>query len=152
MKLTLVITVVVFALIQLIPVDRDNPTTDPSSEIILQGEVKLIIQTACYDCHSHNTTWPWYSNVAPVSWLVSYDVHQARDEMNFSQWNSYSAKKMDRKFREIVEEVEEEEMPLPIYLITHSEADLDESQRAILINWARSNSETVESDSLSNED
>jgi len=151
MKRALVVTVIVVALIQLIPVERDNPANEPSSEIVLQGEVKTIIQVACYDCHSYNTNWPWYSYVAPVSWLVAHDVSDAREELNFSVWNTYSAKKMDRKFREIVEEVEEEEMPLPIYLIMHSEADLDVQQREIIINWARSNQQEV-SDSIINKD
>ena len=143
MKLTVIIVVAVFVLIQLFPLDRDNPVADPSSEIELQGEVRMIVQTACYDCHSNNTRWPWYSYVAPVSWLVTYDVHEGRDELNFSMWNTYSKKRINRKFQEIVEEIEEEEMPLPIYLLMHSEADIDESQRAILINWARSNLDSL---------
>ena len=151
MKLALVITIIVLALIQLIPIDRDNPATDPSSEIVFDVEVKQIIQTACYDCHSNQTSWPWYSYVAPVSWLVAYHVHQGREEMNFSQWNLYSDKRMDRKLREIIEEIEEEEMPLPIYLLTHSEADIDANQREILINWANSYFEAIEPDSLAGE-
>ena len=115
MKLTVIIVVAVFVLIQFYPLDRDNPVADSSSEIELQGEVKMIVQTACYDCHSNNTSWPWYSYVAPVSWLVAYDVHEAREELNFSMWNTYSQKRINRKFQEIVEEIEEEEMPLPIY-------------------------------------
>ena len=151
MKLALVITVIVLALIQLIPIDRDNPIIESSAEIVLDGEVKQIIQTACYDCHSNQTNWPWYSYVAPVSWLVAYHVHQGREEINFSQWNLYSDKRMDRKLREIIEEIEEEEMPLPIYLLTHSEADIDANQREILINWANSYFEAIEPDSLAGE-
>ena len=143
MKLALIVVLAIFILIQFIPIERDNPLSDPSSEIELQGEVKMIVQTACYDCHSNNTTWPWYSYVAPVSWLVAYDVHEAREELNFSMWNTYSQKRMNRKFQEIVEEIEEEEMPLPIYLLTHSEADIDEAQRAILINLANSNLDSL---------
>ena len=143
MKLALIIVLTIFILIQFIPIERDNPVSDPSSEIELQGEVKMIVQTSCYDCHSNNTTWPWYSYVAPVSWLVTYDVHEAREELNFSMWNTYSQKRMNRKFQEIVEEIEEEEMPLPIYLLTHSEADIDQAQRTVLINWANSNLDSL---------
>jgi len=143
MKLALIIVLTIFILIQFIPIERDNPVSDPSSEIELQGEVKMIVQTSCYDCHSNNTTWPWYSYVAPVSWLVTYDVHEAREELNFSMWNTYSQKRMNRKFQEIVEEIEEEEMPLPIYLLTHSKADIDQAQRTVLINWANSNLDSL---------
>lgn len=143
MKLTVIIVVAVFILIQLYPLDRDNPVADPSSEIVLEGEVKMIVQTACYDCHSNNTRWPWYSYVAPVSWLVVHDVHEGRDEMNFSLWNTYTQKRVNRKFQEIVEEIEEEEMPLPIYTIMHSEADIDDEQRTVLINWANSNLDSL---------
>jgi hypothetical protein len=143
MKLTVIIVVAVFILIQLFPLDRDNPAADPSSEIKLEGEVKMIVQTACYDCHSNNTRWPWYSYVAPASWLVTHDVHEARDELNFSLWNTYSQKRINRKFQEIVEEIEEEEMPMPIYIIMHSEADIDQEQRTVLINWAKSNLDSL---------
>ena len=143
MRRAVLIIVIIFVVFQLIPVNRDNPEYNPSSEIELKGEAKLIIQTACYDCHSNNTKWPWYSYVAPASWLVAYDVHEARDEMNFSLWNTYSQKRINRKFQEIVEEIEEKEMPLPMYLLTHSEADIDEAQRAILINWAKSNLDSL---------
>jgi len=150
MRRAVIISIAVIVLIQFIPVNRDNPATDPSSEIKLDGEVKLIVQTACYDCHSNNTKWPWYSYVAPVSWLVSYDVSQGRDEVNFSIWNTYPQKRITRKLTEIAEEVEKGEMPLPKYVIMHSEADLDESQRKVLVNWAKGNSETVQADTSVN--
>ena len=150
MKRIVIISIAVIVLIQLIPVNRDNPATDPSSEIKLDGEVKLIVQTACYDCHSNNTKWPWYSYVAPVSWLVSYDVSQGRDEINFSMWNTYPQKRINRKLTEIAEQVEEGKMPLPKYVIMHSEADLDESQRKVLINWAKGNMETTQPDTSAN--
>jgi len=152
MKITMIIVVVLLALIQFIPIDRDNPVADPNEEIKLQGEVKLIIQTACYDCHSNNTQWPWYSHVAPVSWFVAHDVHEGREKINFSLWNTYSAKRINRKFQEIIDEIDEKEMPLPAYLILHSEADLDDAQRAVLIQWAKSNLEPSPADSLSDQD
>jgi Haem-binding domain len=152
MKRIVIISIALIILIQLIPIDRNNPTTDESSEIKLDGEVKMIIQTACYDCHSNNTKWPWYSYVAPVSWLIANDVSDGRDEINFSLWNTYSQKRIDRKFREIAEQIEKEEMPLPIYLLMHSEANLDKSQRKVLINWANKNLEMLQPDSLKQQD
>lgn len=151
MKRIAVVVVIVLALIQLIPVDRDNPIADPSDEIMFQGNVKNIIRAACYDCHSNNTTWPWYSYVAPVSWFIASDVHEGRRKMNFSEWNKYSEKRSQRKMHDIGEEVEEGEMPLPMYVLMHSKADLNENQRKILINWAKANSNTDAADSLSDD-
>ena len=148
MKLTIVILVVVIALIQLIPVDRDNPVSETTNEIAVQGPVKELIQQACYDCHSNQTSWPWYSYVAPVSWFIAHDVHEGREKLNFSEWNLYSEKRIKRKLNDISEEIEEKEMPMPIYTIMHTKADLSDEQRKILINWANSYFDNTNPDSL----
>ena len=83
MKKIYLIIIVAIILIQFIPINRDNPSTENGAEIVLPVEVEQTIKNSCYDCHSNNTTWPWYSNVAPVSWLVVYNVDQAREELNF---------------------------------------------------------------------
>ena len=137
MKKIYLIIIVAIILIQFIPINRDNPSTENGAEIVLPVEVEQTIKNSCYDCHSNNTTWPWYSNVAPVSWLVVYNVHQAREELNFSEWNTYSEKRMSYKLKELVEEVEEDEMPLFSYLLLHSEASLSEKEKESLINWAK---------------
>lgn len=151
MKKTIIIIAVVIVLIQLIPVDRDNPATKTTDEIVVTGEVKNIIQQACYNCHSNQTSWPWYSYVAPVSWLIVHDVHEGRGELNFSKWNLYSKKRLKRKINEIADQVEEADMPLPMYTIMHQEADLSENQRKTLINWANSYFDDMKQDSLSAE-
>lgn len=149
MKKTIIIIVVAIVLIQLIPVDRDNPTVKPADEIVVTGEVNDIIKQACYNCHSNQTSWPWYSYVAPVSWLITHDVHEGRGELNFSNWNLYSEKRQKRKMNEIADQVEEADMPLPIYTIMHREADLSENQRKILISWANSYFDDMKQDSTS---
>ncbi len=127
--------VVLFLAIQLIPVNRDNPTTDASLEIKAPVEVMDIIKTSCYDCHSNKTEWPFYSYIAPLSWLVAGDVEHGREELNFSEWYKMSAEKISRKKEKLVEEVMEGKMPLPIYLYTHSNAELDEMQKQVLRGW-----------------
>ncbi len=99
-----------------------------------------VLRTSCYDCHSNEVEWPWYSNVAPASWLVVYDVNEAREHMNFSEWQSYSAEDQAEDIEEIWEEIEEGEMPLWYYLIAHSEAELSENDKETIKNWVHSTS------------
>jgi hypothetical protein len=126
--------VVVLAGAQLVPVDRSNPPVE--AEIALPDGVREIVRKACYDCHSHETRWPWYAYVAPVSWLVGRDVEHAREHLNFSRWGSYDPTEKAELLEEIAEEVEEREMPLQIYLSLHSEARLTSGERASIVEWA----------------
>ena len=125
-----------FALIQLVPVSRTNPPV--TGEIPAPAEVMAVLEQSCYDCHSNESTWPWYSYVAPVSWLVAYDVNEARDEMNFSEWNQLSPKAQAHKLKECIEEIDEREMPLKKYLALHAEARLTEADVATLRAWVAS--------------
>lgn len=152
MKYSLGGLVVLFLAIQLIPVNRNNPTTDASLEIKAPVEIMKIIKNSCYDCHSNETEWPFYSYIAPLSWLVAGDVEHGREELNFSEWNKMPAEKISRKKEKLVEEVMEGKMPLPIYLYTHSNAELDEKQKQVLRGWVnqskinKENEEEIELD------
>ncbi|WP_350288210.1 heme-binding domain-containing protein [uncultured Croceitalea sp.] len=99
--------------------------------------VKALLKTACYDCHSNNTVYPWYSNIAPVSYWMDDHIRHGKGELNFSEWANYSAKKKDHKLEELIEEVEEGEMPLKEYTWTHSEAHFTDEQRKLLMTWAK---------------
>jgi uncharacterized protein YxeA len=127
--------VVAFVAIQLVPVDRSNPPVE--AEVPASPEARAVLRRACYDCHSHETVWPWYSRVAPVSWLVARDVHEGREELNFSTWNRYVTKQQIEKLSESWEEVAEGEMPPSFYLPVHRDAVLSAEDRAILREWAR---------------
>ena len=120
--------------IQFIPVVRSNPPI--LAEIEAPEEVLTIIRRACYDCHSNETIWPWYSYVAPVSWLVESDVKVGRSNVNFSEWNEYSQKLQNLKRYKIGEEVEEGEMPLWFYVSLHSEAQLSQADIDLIISWS----------------
>ena len=130
----LLVIVMAFVAIQFIPVERTNPPVE--EEISISPDVKLILKRACYDCHSHETIWPWYSRVAPVSWLLAWDVEEGREELNFSTWNRYKQKKRDKIIKEIWEEVQEGEMPPWFYLPLHPDARLSESDHSVLRAWA----------------
>jgi len=124
------------AAIQLVPVERGNPPV--VADIAAPPAVTAVLRASCYDCHSHETRWPWYSRVAPISWLVAHDVEEARGRLNFSLWGSYEAKRQQRLAEEIWEEVEKGEMPLPVYLVVHRGARLTTGDRELLRAWSTS--------------
>ena len=127
--------------IQLIPVPRANP--EVVAPITVPDDVRMVLENSCYDCHSNLTEWPWYSRVAPVSWLVYKDVKKGRDELNFSEWGEYSDRRRDHKLEEVEEKVSEGEMPLKVYLPLHPEARLSDADRQTLIEWSRAEREAV---------
>lgn len=123
-------------LLQFFPAERSNPPVE--WEIDPPAEVGAILRRACYDCHSHTTRWPWYSRVAPVSWWVTDHVEHARRDLNFSRWPLFDFEARGLALRSIEEQIKTEQMPLPSYLILHTEARLSEDDRRILVEWARS--------------
>lgn len=129
-------TVVVLLIgIQFVPVERTNPTvTAPPAA---PAEVDEILRTACYDCHSNETIWPWYSYVAPVSWFVANHVEHGRGDLNFSEWTDLPADRRDHKLEELVEMVENGSMPLSSYTRIHKKANLSAGEANALIEWAR---------------
>ena len=122
-------------LLQLIRPSQTNPPV--TGEIQAPAEVSAVLKRSCYDCHSNETKWPWYSQVAPFSWLVSRDVNDGRKHLNFSEWEGYEAGRKLKKFKEVSEEVGEGEMPMDIYLPLHPEAKLTEAEKALLVEWAK---------------
>jgi hypothetical protein len=97
--------------------------------------VENILKRSCYDCHSDHTSWPWYSSIAPVSWLVGDDVAKGRKKMNFSQWDKIPVTKREARLNEICEQIKADEMPLPPYLILHGDAKLSQADKDILCQW-----------------
>lgn len=120
--------------IQLVPVDRSNPPV--TGELDAPADVKAVLRRACYDCHSHETDWPWYAYVAPLSWRVASHVHEGRRELNFSEWAGYPAGRRAKKREQVWDEVREGSMPLGDYLWLHPDAALSDADRAVLRRWA----------------
>lgn len=124
------------AALQAVPVDRSNPPME--KEVNAPAEVRAILRRACYDCHSHETVWPWYSRVAPLSFLIAHDVEEGREELNFSRWGFSDPAMEARARRRLWHEVDEGEMPLWFYTPLHPEARLSEADKEILKTWALS--------------
>jgi hypothetical protein len=114
-------------------IDRDNPPV--VRDVDAPPPVHELLRRACYDCHSNETQWPWYSAVAPVSWLLAHDVDEGRGELNFSTWDAYPAAKKAKKLKETADEVAEGEMPPWYYVMMHAPARLSEADRAALAAW-----------------
>lgn len=120
--------------IQLVPVTRDNPPV--TGELRAAPEVADHLRRSCYDCHSHETKWPWYSYVAPVSWLVASDVHEGRRHLNFSQWTAYTPQERAKKRAGISDLVQKRDMPLWYYLPMHGDAKLSDEDVQAIAAWA----------------
>lgn len=146
-KITIGILLVLFILIQFIPFEFPQSSFDNNTELILfhpsDQEVKGIIKTACYDCHSFETRYPWYSYVAPVKWLVIQDIRDGREELNFSEWEKMEKREQIKMLEEIKEEVEGGSMPLPIYTLMHRDARLSEGQKIKLSEWATAKTDEI---------
>ncbi|WP_456402268.1 heme-binding domain-containing protein [Hydrogenimonas sp.] len=121
-------------LIQLIPYERSNPESDPGVEIEAPPEVMAIFKRSCYDCHSNETKWPWYSAIAPVKWFVARDVKVGRQWLNFSEWKNYDEKRQ-AKLKEMIFVAVGLAMPLGTYVKAHPEAALTREDRERIRAW-----------------
>ncbi|MFM2418631.1 MAG: hypothetical protein RL385_3354 [Pseudomonadota bacterium] len=118
-----------FVLIQLVPYGRSHENPPVRKEPVWDSpETRALAKRTCFDCHSNESTWPWYSHVAPVSWLVQHDVDEGREHLNFSEFDG-----PQRHAEDAAESVEEGEMPMAIYLPLHPEARLSPAEKAALV-------------------
>jgi Haem-binding domain len=104
----------------------------------LPADIAVILKRSCADCHSSQTVWPWYSYVAPMSWLVERDVDRGRRSLNLSEWQRYTFKQHEKLLADIASAVKNGEMPLPQYTLIHRQARLSDAERDIIYRWARS--------------
>jgi hypothetical protein len=132
-------TLVLLMAIQFVAVNRSNPKADPSQTIYatlpVPAEVRAVLERSCKNCHSDETSWPWYSHVAPVSWIITRDVHQARKAMNLSEWETYSANKKTDKLEEICEQLTNGDMPDRKYTLIHRQARPTAKERDVVCQW-----------------
>ncbi|MBE0643761.1 MAG: heme-binding domain-containing protein [Bacteroidetes bacterium] len=139
LRLVLSALFAVFVIIQFFQTDHANPPV--RAEISAPPAVKAVFRRACYDCHSNETVWRWYSYVNPMGWLVGGHVADGRRRLNFSEWETLDAQKKYHMKQEIIEQVEEGEMPLQSYLLLHSDAKLSAEDRGAITRWAQDSSE-----------
>lgn len=140
LKNILLILVVVLVLIQFIR-PKANVSTDPTPAALkahypLPDSVESILATACYDCHSNNSRYPWYDKVAPASWLVAYHIKGGKRHLNFDTFDDYPVKRKVKRLKDISETIEKGEMPISTYTAVHKDARLTPAQKKILMDWA----------------
>ena len=120
---------------------RANPTASPRHDMTVAMNVDPVVantlQRSCRDCHSNQTRWPWYSHVAPVSWMVARDVNNARWEMNLSTWGQYSENRQQKLLGQMCETVREGEMPESTYTLMHREALLSQADVEAVCAWTQ---------------
>lgn len=138
-KLVLLVLGGLFVVIQFFRPDRDNPPEDPTrtlqATLSPPAAVEAILDRACADCHSNRTRWPWYTNIAPVSWFVADHVHEGRRELSFSRWADYKVDRQARKLAGMCREARSGDMPLGSYVIIHRDAKLSKADVQTLCEW-----------------
>ncbi|AQS94976.1 cytochrome C [Polaribacter sp. BM10] len=141
LKKILVFLLVVLVIAQFFgPEKNDGEMTSVAafvSETNPPEDVKKILETTCYDCHSDKTVYPWYSNITPVNYWLDDHIKDGKKHLNFSKWSSYSLKKKEHKMDELYEEVEKGEMPLDSYTWTHADANLTQEQINAVVAWGK---------------
>lgn len=138
-KKTLVTLLIALVLIQFYRPEKNNAEYRDVEAFLLDTkpntEVAKILEHNCYDCHSNKTNYPWYAEIAPVSFWLNDHIKDGNKHFNVSKWESYNTKKKDHKLDELIEEVEEGEMPLNSYTWLHG--SITKEQQEVLIAWAK---------------
>ena len=129
----LLVFLAVFGLIQFLRPARTNPPE--GLQIQAPDEIAVLLETSCYDCHSSRTEWPWYSNVAPVSWWVVRHVEDAREDLDLTDWPAMDPEEQRFFLSEMKKQVKQQKMPLPSYLWIHRDARLTWEERSQLVLW-----------------
>lgn len=137
----LIVLLVLLVIAQFFGPDRNlgNPESFAAflEETKPSQQVSSILKESCFDCHSDVTRYPWYDKITPVNYWLASHVADGKKDFNISAWKDYSTKRKDKKIKELIEMVENREMPLKSYTYTHPEARLTESQIAVVVDWGK---------------
>ncbi len=146
-KRILIVLAALLVIVQFIRPARNTsdgmPPYDISTKYGVPQEVQVILHTSCYDCHSNNTRYPWYAQVQPVGWFLQNDIQEGKGHLNFSEFCMYPARRQMIRLNDIIEQLTDEKMPLPSYLLIHTDARLSGQQRRLVIDWAEAMKDTI---------
>lgn len=145
-KKAALLLLLIFGLIQFFPLPEKNISSAPVKNSIEQlypipDSVLQVVKAACYDCHSNNTHYPWYSRIQPVAWFLNNHVVEGKAELNFDEFGSYSKRRQHSKLKAIFNQVKDREMPLTSYLLMHEKARLSDKESNMIIKWFKEISE-----------
>lgn len=135
MKKSLIFLILLLGLMQLIGIEKTNPKTDPAAELKSPENITSLLKKSCYDCHSNETIWPDYADVAPISFFVAFHVEDGRKALNFSNWENIPKDIKIRRLKRSVQTVHNGMMPLSSYLWMHEEARLTPDEQLQLADW-----------------
>lgn len=139
MKKILLYGIIIFLSFQFIQIDKGNPSVNKKIDYnqITQTtpEIQKILKKACYDCHSNEVNYPWYSSIAPISWFIKEHVNQGKEYVNFSEYGKYNRYQKEHINSSLYRVIENKTMPLNSYLWMHKEANLSEKDYILLLNW-----------------
>lgn len=142
LKKTLIYLTVLLVLIQFVRIDKTTQPANADIDFILSNKTSpanaAVLKESCYDCHSNEARYPWYTNVAPISWWIKHHINEGSHHLNFSEWGNYKSRRQDHKLEECVEMLQEDEMPLGSYVLMHGQAALSKAQKDSLIVWFNS--------------
>jgi hypothetical protein len=146
-KIVAIAAVVAFGAIQFVRPDFGGTPVVETENLLANADldplVRQVLVRSCADCHSNETAYPWYSHITPFNWFLAGHVDEGRHELNLSKWNTYTTDQKRHKLDEIYEQVEAKWMPLPSYLWIHRDAALSDSERTLLLTWAKAESERL---------
>jgi len=141
LKITGLVLLVILVGLQFFPTGVNHSTTVSSTDFVKTYEtpeqVAQILRTSCYNCHSNNTDYPWYSNVQPVGWLLEDHINKGKGVLNLSEFGSYSGRRQQSKLTSMISQIEDDKMPLPAYTFIHREARLSKEKKKTLLDYLR---------------
>ena len=117
--------------------------TDFAKFYTVPVNVQSILQNACYDCHSNNTNYPWYSNIQPMAWIMARHISNGKEKLNFSRFGSNTTRKQISKLKEISNQIKDGEMPITSYKLMHKSARLSQDEKALLMNWLQASTDSL---------
>ena len=134
--------------IQFFPITLNESDTVPQSDFMVENQVPATIknrlQVSCYDCHSNNTDYPWYSKIQPAAWYLEDHIQDGKDELNFNEWAEYSDRRKNSKLRSIISQIEEDKMPLDSYTLIQKDAILSDEDKRVIIDYMTALKDSLE--------
>jgi hypothetical protein len=135
LKKSILIIILLFIAIQFIRPQKSNPPVKEGDALQAPEKVMHVLRRSCYDCHSNETNWPWYADIAPLSWSIASHVKEGRKALNFSEWKKISKEIKQKRLKRAIKTTQNGMMPLPSYLWLHKDAKLSSQEKTLLKRW-----------------
>jgi hypothetical protein len=140
-KIIALVLVVCFVGIQFMPTELNQSNIVPKTDFLLVNNtpknISTLLQTSCYDCHSNNTSYPWYNKIQPIAWFLENHIAYGKEELNFNNWDTYSTRRKNSKLKSIINQIKNNEMPLSSYTLIHKNAKLSTSEKTLVIDYIK---------------